>query len=99
MRGASKTIDALCAPTREEAGSAGYIIVWDTLISGYDLLVTIAGVKSFVLKYRNGRGASRRLTLGRYGFLNAETARKVAQKAAGRVALGLDPQRRNRPNG
>jgi integrase len=55
-----------------------------------------SGHKSFVVEYRphgGGRGvATRRLTLGAYGALTPELARRAAQEALARVRLGQDPQ-------
>ena len=49
-----------------------------------------SGAKSFVVEKRiNGIG--RRKTLGRYGVLTVEQARKEAQKFLGKVATGIDP--------
>ncbi len=52
--------------------------------------VTASGAKSFVLERRINRKV-RRITLGRYGDLTAEQARKEAQKLAGHIAVGRDP--------
>jgi len=55
-----------------------------------------SGHKSFIVEYRphgGGRGvATRRLTLGAYGTLTPELARRGAQEASARVRLGEDPQ-------
>lgn len=62
----------------------------DTALPGFALRVTSGGAKSFVLEKRiNGR--VRRQTLGRYGALTVEQARREAQKVLGRIAAGADP--------
>lgn len=62
----------------------------DTSLNGFALRVTPKGVKSFIVETRvNGR--VRRKTLGRYGPLTVEQARKQAQQFLGEVAGGADP--------
>ena len=48
-------------------------------------------LRSWVCQYRHA-GATRRMTLGPDGVLNAEQARRKALQALGRVADGSDPQ-------
>jgi Arm DNA-binding domain len=71
-------------------------IVFDSNLSGFGVRVMPSGVKTFVLDYRPGGGgrsvAKRRLTLGRYGPMTAEQARKAALDALAHIRLGQDPQ-------
>lgn len=62
----------------------------DSVLSGFALRVTKAGVKSFVINKRI-KGKPTRFTLGRYGALTVEQARIEAQKKLGDIACGLDP--------
>ena len=62
----------------------------DTQLTGFGLRVTPAGVKSFIVETRI-KGKVRRKTLGRYGPLTVEQARKAAQTFLGEVASGSDP--------
>jgi len=48
-------------------------------------------LRSWIVQYRHA-GATRRMTLGPDGVLNAEGARRKALQALGRVADGTDPQ-------
>ena len=69
-------------------------IVYDAQIAGFGLRVQPSGVKSFTLEYRPTamRGASkRRITLGRYGPMAADEARKDALDALARIRKGEDP--------
>ena len=62
----------------------------DSEIKGLALRVTANGVKSFVVEKSIGNKV-RRITLGKYGALTAEQARKEAQKIIGQIATGGDP--------
>jgi hypothetical protein len=71
-----------------------HVFLWDTSPRGFGVRVRPTGTKTFVYSYRAGGGRSsrkRRYTIGRYGNLTLEQARKEAQKLAGLVAGGSDP--------
>ncbi|MGJ0391163.1 MAG: tyrosine-type recombinase/integrase [Methylocystis sp.] len=70
---------------------AGRQIIWDSEIRGFGLLALPSGVRSFIVQYRNETGRQRRLTLGRYGVITADEARKAARDALSTVAKGADP--------
>ena len=74
----------------EKAG-AKRRIVWDSAMAGFGLLVLPSGTKSFVLQYRNSHGRSRRMTLGRYGTLTVDQARKRARELLVDVSKDEDP--------
>jgi integrase len=78
------TIDKLVAP------SSGYSLFWDDSLAGFGIRVTASNIRSFIVQKRIN-GKEHRQTLGRYGVLTAEQARKEAQKFLGQVAQGLDP--------
>lgn len=78
------TIDKLPIPEK------GYSLHWDNKDAGFGLRITSTGVKSFILQKRvNGRDT--RMTIGRYGQLTAEQARKQAEILGGDIAKGIDP--------
>ncbi|MEW8454443.1 MAG: tyrosine-type recombinase/integrase [Candidatus Thiodiazotropha sp.] len=70
--------------------TAGQVFYRDDQLKGFALRVTARGVKSFVVEKRI-QGRVKRKTLGRFGELTAEQARKEAQKFLGQVASGQDP--------
>ncbi len=69
--------------------TTGQVFVRDTELSGFALRVT-QGRKSFILEKRI-HGRMRRLTLGPYGPLTLDQARKLAAAHIGAIAQGADP--------
>jgi integrase len=69
--------------------------VWDSELAGFGLRVEPTGAKTFIAKYRangGGRTATQRVvTIGRFGTLTADQARKQAKKILGGAAVGSDP--------
>ena len=63
----------------------------DAQLKGFALRVTASGIKSFVVE-ELVNGKVRRMTLGRYGEITVEQARREAQKLLGKIATGIDPQ-------
>lgn len=62
----------------------------DKELRGFGVKVFRTGVKSFFLE-KKIHGRTRRITIGRFGELTVEQARKEAVKLAGRIATGGDP--------
>ena len=69
--------------------TAGQVFVRDAELPGFALRVT-KGRKSFILEKRI-RGRMRRLTIGPYGPLTVDQARKLAAMHVGTIAQGADP--------
>lgn len=84
MKITKRTVDSIPLPTK------GYALHWDDELKGFGLRVTSSGVKSFILQKRI-HGKDHRITLGRYGEITTEQARKDAQVKAGVIAGGGDP--------
>jgi integrase len=62
----------------------------DDELRGFGVKVSTAGLKTFFLEKRVS-GKVKRITIGRFGELTAEQARKQAVKLAGQIATGGDP--------
>jgi integrase len=83
-----KAVDAVAVPVGADA------FYWDTSPEGpqgFGLRVTPRGVKSFVFQYRMKGRPARRVTIGRYGNVTPDEARKIARGHAYTVASGTDP--------
>src|SRR5687767_14877334 len=87
-----RVIDETPFPTR------GQVFVRDVELRGFAVRVTKSR-KSFILEKRI-HGRMRRFTLGPYGPLTVEQARKLAQGEVGAIAQGYDPaqERKDRLN-
>lgn len=79
-----RVIDEMSASTNE-------VILWDDALRGFGVRIQPTGIKSFLVQYRNAGARSRRMTLGRYGVLTVDEARKMARQILATVARGLDP--------
>lgn len=62
----------------------------DDKLKGFGVKIFTSGTKSFFLEKKIS-GKSKRITIGSFGELTAEQARKQAEKLAGQIASGIDP--------
>jgi integrase len=76
-------------------------IIWDTEIRSFGLRVEPSGRKTFIARYRVGggrTGVQRQATIGRYGTITADQARKLARRTLAAAANGEDPVGKVRSN-
>ena len=64
--------------------------LWDNRLTGFGCRCQAKG-KFYILKYRDGDGRQRWVTLGKHGEMTAEQARDKAERHRGEIAGGLDP--------
>ncbi|WP_428521987.1 tyrosine-type recombinase/integrase [Roseibium sp.] len=65
--------------------------LWDGDLKGFGVVILPSGKKNFIVQFRTLEGRSRRLTLGLYGALTPDEARKLAIKALSETKHGQDP--------
>lgn len=86
MKLTKSIVDSITAPVdRDQA------FYRDVQLKGFALRVTVSGVKSFIVE-KLVSGKVRRMTIGRYGEITVEQARREAQKMLGKIATGIDPR-------
>ena len=72
-------------------------IAWDDRLTGFGVRVQPSGAKTFVVNSRSGSGGgsapNKRVTLGRFGRITPDGARRMARELLGKVASGEDPAR------
>lgn len=90
MKITKRVVDGLELPIAGMPGQTAQKRYYDDSLKGFGLRVTSGGSKAFFIEKRVG-GKLRRITLGRYGELTVEQARKEAQKVLGQIATGIDP--------
>jgi len=74
----------------EPIAGKGQSFYRDDILKGFALRITASGVKSFIVETRI-HGKVKRVTLGKYGNITTEEARKQAKTLLGSVAKGDDP--------
>lgn len=77
--------------TKAEAKDKRYCI-WDSVISGFGMVVQPSGIKSFIFQYRNSQGQRPRIKIGDLGPFTVDQARDIARKHYADVAQGKDPR-------
>lgn len=70
--------------------TSGQLILRDASLKGFGIRLLPSGSRAFIFEKRV-EGKVRRMTIGRYGELTCEQARKQATKLAGQLAMGGNP--------
>lgn len=83
-----RTVDSI--PLTE----SGRVVVWDTEIPGFGLVVG-KRTKTFVVQ-RDLHGKSKRVTIGRYGVVTPEEAKQSAREVIVEMTRGVDPNQARR---
>ncbi len=85
----TKTLIDACDPRDDR------YIVWDSKLAGFGIRIEKTGRKTFIIRYRaegGGRTAPRRfMTVGQFGTLTVEEARKKARQLLAAATVGDDP--------
>lgn len=84
MKLTKKSVDAIKPIPKDQ-------VHWDDELRGFGLRTKPSALKSFLIQYRNRQGRSRRLTIGNYGRLTPEEARREARRLLSDVERGFDP--------
>lgn len=84
-----RAIDAL--PPHDATSPSTDAEYSDTEVSGLKCIVSKKGRKSFLFRYTIN-GNKRSMTLGAFGAIDVDSARKKAQEARRLIANGIDPQ-------
>lgn len=70
--------------------ATGQAFLRDSQLPGFALRVTARGTRAFIVQKRINAWV-RRITLGRFGELTVEEARRKAKITPGQIAFGTDP--------
>ena len=76
---------------RYEGDGRSWDVRYDDKVPGFGVRLYPGGVKSFILRYRTRTGRTRTMTLGRFGVLTLDQARKKAKAELVKVTEGADP--------
>ena len=83
-------VEKLPSPELKAPATCAQKFYRDDRLKGFAVRVTSTGVKTFIVEKRINAKV-KRITLGRFGELTVEQARKQAQKLLGEIASGRDP--------
>jgi Arm DNA-binding domain/Phage integrase, N-terminal SAM-like domain len=78
------------------AQAAVDVFRWCGELRGFGVRVKPSGVKTFLVQYRTCRGSTRRYSIGQYGRITVDQARKEAMIRLAEVARGGDPSQARR---
>lgn len=67
------------------------LFVWDSELRGFGVRMKTSGRASYIVQYKTGQGATRRMVVGQVGVLTPDEGRKLARTRLAEVEQGRDP--------
>jgi integrase len=91
MRAKDATTRLRLTKTTVEALSPSKNPYWDSDLTGFGILVSERGTRTYFVQKRSPHGRQCKVTIGRHGAWTAERVRARAKVLLGQIAAGIDP--------
>ena len=90
MKAEKRLTKKVCDTAIYQGENGNFFAIWDTELPSFGLRINPNGTKTFIVSYRL-KGKKRMMSLGRYGILTVDGARKAAREKLVEVSKGTDP--------